>query len=111
MAKSPGEFHGLYSPWGRRESDMTEQLSKQTQLHMTLKPLNLLSSTPDTNTAARITHESSQLRNHGVPDLVVSKLFDEAAATPPHASSFSFLTSDGGLHMTVTQFSQKATYK
>ena len=19
----PGEFHGLYSPWGRRESDMT----------------------------------------------------------------------------------------
>ena len=23
----PGQFHGLYSPWGRRESDMTEQLS------------------------------------------------------------------------------------
>ena len=23
----PGEFHGLYSPWGCRESDMTEQLS------------------------------------------------------------------------------------
>ena len=23
----PGEFHGLYSPWGREESDMTEQLS------------------------------------------------------------------------------------
>ena len=23
----PGEFHGLYSPWGRKESDMTEQLS------------------------------------------------------------------------------------
>ena len=22
-----GEFHGLYSPWGRKESDMTEQLS------------------------------------------------------------------------------------
>ena len=22
----PGEFHGLYSPWGHRESDMTEQL-------------------------------------------------------------------------------------
>ena len=20
----PGEFHGLHSPWGRRESDMTE---------------------------------------------------------------------------------------
>ena len=20
----PGEFHGLYSPWGRKESDMTE---------------------------------------------------------------------------------------
>ena len=23
----PGEFHGLYSPWGHKESDMTEQLS------------------------------------------------------------------------------------
>ena len=23
----PGEFHGLYSPWGRKESDMTEWLS------------------------------------------------------------------------------------
>ena len=23
----PGEFHGLYSPWGRKESEMTEQLS------------------------------------------------------------------------------------
>ena len=23
----PGEFHGLYSPWGGKESDMTEQLS------------------------------------------------------------------------------------
>ena len=23
----PGEFHGLNSPWGRKESDMTEQLS------------------------------------------------------------------------------------
>ena len=22
-----GEFHGLYSPWNHRESDMTEQLS------------------------------------------------------------------------------------
>ena len=23
----PGEFHGLYSPWGGKESDMAEQLS------------------------------------------------------------------------------------
>ena len=23
----PGEFHGLHSPWGRKESEMTEQLS------------------------------------------------------------------------------------
>ena len=23
----PGEFHGLYSPWGRKESDKTERLS------------------------------------------------------------------------------------
>ena len=23
----PGEFHGLYGPWGCKESDMTEQLS------------------------------------------------------------------------------------
>ena len=24
----PGEFYGLYSPWGRKESDTTEQLSQ-----------------------------------------------------------------------------------
>ena len=24
----PGEFHGLYSPWGRKESDTTERLSR-----------------------------------------------------------------------------------
>ena len=23
----PGEFHALYSPWGHKESDTTEQLS------------------------------------------------------------------------------------
>ena len=23
----PGEFHGLYSPWGRKESEVTERLS------------------------------------------------------------------------------------
>ena len=23
----PGEFHGLYSPWGHKESDTTEQFS------------------------------------------------------------------------------------
>ena len=23
----PGELHGLYSPWGHKESDMTEQLA------------------------------------------------------------------------------------
>ena len=31
----PGEFHGLYSPWGCKESDMTEHLL----LHFTLSDL------------------------------------------------------------------------
>ena len=26
----PGEFHGLYSPWGRKQSDTIEQLSLRT---------------------------------------------------------------------------------
>ena len=26
----PGEFHGLYSPWDHKQSDMTEQLSLHT---------------------------------------------------------------------------------
>ena len=34
----PGEFHGLYSPWGRKESDMPEQLS----LHFLSIAYNLL---------------------------------------------------------------------
>ena len=24
LGRSPGEVHGLYSPWGHKESDMTE---------------------------------------------------------------------------------------
>jgi len=31
----PGEFHGLYSPWGHKESDRTERLSLYLQ-----KPTN-----------------------------------------------------------------------
>ena len=27
LACWPGEFHGLYSPWGHKESDMTERFS------------------------------------------------------------------------------------
>ena len=30
----PGEFHELYSPWGHKKSDMTEQLS----LHVNVRP-------------------------------------------------------------------------
>ena len=34
----PGEFHGLYSPWGRKELDRTERLSLHfTSLHFTSK--------------------------------------------------------------------------
>ena len=29
----PREFHGLYSPWGRKESDMTERLAERLKLH------------------------------------------------------------------------------
>ena len=34
----PGEFHGLYSPWGHKESDMTQQLS----LNFLSKQVNVL---------------------------------------------------------------------
>ena len=32
----PGEFHGLYSPWGLKELDMTEWLSFQSPSHVQL---------------------------------------------------------------------------
>ena len=39
----PGEFHGLYSLWGHKESDTTEQLSLSLALtFLTLPPLWLL---------------------------------------------------------------------
>jgi len=46
----PGEFHGLYSPWGRKDSDTTERLSLSLNLKGTLKtvwPLWLASSRLD----------------------------------------------------------------
>ena len=30
----PGEFHGQYSPWGRKELDMTERLSLSLSYHL-----------------------------------------------------------------------------
>ena len=39
----PGEFHGLYSPWGCKESDMTEWLSLQSYyLKMYIMGLSLV---------------------------------------------------------------------
>ena len=35
----PGEFHGLYSPWGRKESDTTERLSLSFSTRATWKPV------------------------------------------------------------------------
>ena len=32
----PGEFHGLYSPWGCKELDMTERLSLSLHFHFQL---------------------------------------------------------------------------
>ena len=34
----PGEFHGLYNPWGCKESDMTEKLSLSLSYIPTLAP-------------------------------------------------------------------------
>ena len=33
----PGEFHGLYRPWGRKELDMTEWLSLSLSFHVCVK--------------------------------------------------------------------------
>ena len=34
----PAEFHGLYSPWGPRESDTTEQLSLSLSFQAEIHP-------------------------------------------------------------------------
>ena len=42
----PGEFHGLYSPWGRKELNTTEQLSLHFTPHLGLVPLWILICNP-----------------------------------------------------------------
>ena len=37
----PGEFHGLYSPWDCKESDMTERLSLSLSSHEQVRNWNL----------------------------------------------------------------------
>ena len=40
----PGEFHGLYGPWGRKESDTTERLSLSLQVeHKNTRQTKLIS--------------------------------------------------------------------
>ena len=41
----PGGFHGLYSPWGHKESDMTEQLSLLVYIIPAASGLDSLNST------------------------------------------------------------------
>ena len=43
----PGEFHGLYSPWGRKESDTIELLGRKatTNLDSDLKSRDIILST------------------------------------------------------------------
>ena len=36
-----GEFHGLYSPWGRKESNMTEGVSLQAYVWLYIFTLNI----------------------------------------------------------------------
>ena len=36
----PGEFLGLYCPWGCKESDTTERLSKEMSIHNRLKSID-----------------------------------------------------------------------
>ena len=38
----PGEFHGLYSPWGLKESDMTEWLSSPLPMLVMIQLQNIL---------------------------------------------------------------------
>ena len=37
LAFWPGELHGLYSPWGHKESDTTEQLSLSSYIKSNVK--------------------------------------------------------------------------
>ena len=39
----PGEFHGLYSPWGHKESDMIERLSLLFTFHFSIQLYQLYS--------------------------------------------------------------------
>ena len=43
----PGEFHGLYSPWGRKELDTTEQLSLSETNLFASQPLESSQNCPD----------------------------------------------------------------
>ena len=57
----PGEFHGLYSPWGRKESDTTERLSLSSTLIN--KPLEIEQTTPSRNASSTANALSQDARN------------------------------------------------
>ena len=59
----PGEFHGLYSPWGHKESDMTERLS----LSYTLRSFPSGTSGKESACHCR-RHKKQQIRSLGQED-------------------------------------------
>ena len=65
----PGEFHGLYSPWGRKESDTTERFSTLifTYLHKDYKRLHC------SQTTVRFFQNISTIINHFIVSVVALK--------------------------------------
>ena len=59
----PGEFHGLFSSWGHKELDMTEQLSQESQagIKITKRNINSLRYADDTTLMAESEEELKSL--------------------------------------------------
>ena len=57
----PGEFHGLYSPWDRKELDTTERLSLSLFSHYAGKNINNLRYADDTTLKAESEEELRSL--------------------------------------------------
>ena len=84
----PGESHGLYSPWGRKESDMTKRLSLSLHFHFATCLLC------DTREVASCLHPqlSSSRENNSLPlyhatlgenQVVASSVFPSMAVQQP----------------------------
>ena len=79
----PGEVHGLYSPWGHKESDMTGWLSLSRQERKSLRPLNAIPPNAQNSGSEILPREIGSTQSFEAPPARTDFISNKMKLNPP----------------------------